>query len=184
MLGSRLIVSTVRPRAGFSPSSSGTLLEFMWRKSYKFLYSVTGVYESFSPTTNEVVATEDSWKREYIGDAATSLWEHITKLPPSKKDVYAFYTAIVQSSGMGKSKMVDELAKTHFVIPIVLREASSTGMIFHMTSQLYESRSMSQDIPHRMAGSETSLLVELHEWTRMTGPALSSRPCLKQPKEG
>jgi hypothetical protein len=41
--------------------------------------------------------------------------------------VYAHYAAIVQSSGMGKSRTVDELAKDHFVIPLNLREATSSG---------------------------------------------------------
>jgi hypothetical protein len=41
--------------------------------------------------------------------------------------VYAHFAAIVQSSGMGKSRTVDELAKGRFVIPLNLRGAKSTG---------------------------------------------------------
>jgi len=44
--------------------------------------------------------------------------------------IYAHYAAIVQSSGMGKSRMVDELGKTHFVIPINLRAQHSTGTVY------------------------------------------------------
>jgi hypothetical protein len=46
--------------------------------------------------------------------------------------VYAHYTAIVQSSGMGKSRTVDELGKTHFVIPINLRDSHSTGDVYSL----------------------------------------------------
>jgi len=38
------------------------------------------------------------------------------------------YSAIIQSSGMGKSRAVDEMSKSHFVIPVNLREHTSNGM--------------------------------------------------------
>ncbi|EDR09448.1 uncharacterized protein LACBIDRAFT_326238 [Laccaria bicolor S238N-H82] len=41
--------------------------------------------------------------------------------------VYANYSAIVQSSGMGKSRTVDELAKTSVVITMNLRGTKTTG---------------------------------------------------------
>jgi len=73
-------------------------------------------------------ATEKSWEYPFQGNAASGLWEHIeTHYKPSHHRVYAHYAAIVQSSGMGKSRTVDELAKDHFVIPLNLREATSTG---------------------------------------------------------
>ena len=75
-----------------------------------------------------ISATEKSWEYPFRGDAAKALWEHIeTHYNPSNVTVYAHYAAIVQSSGMGKSRTVDELAKNHFVIPLNLREAESTG---------------------------------------------------------
>lgn len=40
-------------------------------------------------------------------------------------DLYARVLAIVQSSGMGKSRMIDELSKDHFVIPLNLRDGGS-----------------------------------------------------------
>ncbi len=42
-------------------------------------------------------------------------------------DVYGRYCSIVQSSGMGKSRMLDELSKDYFLIPINLRGATSRG---------------------------------------------------------
>src|SRR6202022_3495122 len=44
--------------------------------------------------------------------------------------VYAHYAAIVQSSGIGKSRTVDEMGKVHFSIPINLRDADSTGLFY------------------------------------------------------
>ncbi|KDR72947.1 hypothetical protein GALMADRAFT_228637 [Galerina marginata CBS 339.88] len=41
--------------------------------------------------------------------------------------IYGRYCAIIQSSGMGKSRTVDELGQSHLSIPINLRDATSTG---------------------------------------------------------
>ena len=41
---------------------------------------------------------------------------------------YVKYSAIIQSSGMGKSRAVDEMSKFHFVISVNLRELDSTGI--------------------------------------------------------
>jgi hypothetical protein len=51
--------------------------------------------------------------------------------------VYAHYTTIVQSSGMGKSRMVDELARNHFVIPINLRGPHSNGIVSPVFMLMY-----------------------------------------------
>ncbi|KAF8323573.1 hypothetical protein F5887DRAFT_1208074 [Amanita rubescens] len=73
-------------------------------------------------------ATKDSWERPYDGQAAEALWTHIRNhFDPDSKSVYAHFCSIVQSSGMGKSRTVDELGKKHFSIPINLRDALSTG---------------------------------------------------------
>ena len=77
-----------------------------------------------------LTATENTWNREFVGNAADALWSYIVdKFDPSgNATVYAHYTSIVQSSGMGKSRTVDELSKSHFVIPLNLRSADSTGI--------------------------------------------------------
>ena len=72
-------------------------------------------------------ATVKSWSYPFEGDAADALWEHIIANFGSQSS-YAHYAAFVQSSGMGKSRTMDELAKYHFVIPLNLREADSTGI--------------------------------------------------------
>jgi len=73
-------------------------------------------------------ATEKSWGFPFQGNAARGLWEHIeTHYNPLDYRVYAHYAAIIQYSGMGKSRTVDELAKDHFIVPLNLQEATSTG---------------------------------------------------------
>jgi len=69
----------------------------------------------------------------FQGGAAQALWNHISgHYNCQHSRVYAHYTAIVQSSGMGKSRTVDELGKTHFVIPINLRGSHSTGDVYSL----------------------------------------------------
>ena len=69
----------------------------------------------------------------FSGGAAQALWNHISgHYNRQHSRVYAHYTAIVQSSGMGKSRTVDELGKTHFVIPINLRGSHSTGDVYSL----------------------------------------------------
>ncbi|KAI9464318.1 hypothetical protein HD554DRAFT_2315894 [Boletus coccyginus] len=87
-------------------------------------------------TSEEVSATERAWNVDYVGDVATVLLNRIKgSLPdPKRKDtpsstsgLYARYMAIIQSSGMGKSRAVDEIAKGELVIPMILRPDDSTG---------------------------------------------------------
>ncbi|KAF8324798.1 hypothetical protein F5887DRAFT_1022029 [Amanita rubescens] len=73
-------------------------------------------------------ATKDSWEHTYIGQAAEALWTHIgNHYKPRSDTVYAQFCSVVQSSGMGKSRTVDELGKEHFSIPINLRDEQSSG---------------------------------------------------------
>ena len=41
-----------------------------------------------------------------------------------------------EKTGMGKSRVIDELAKTHLVVPINLREGL-TGMLFRLSLVLF-----------------------------------------------
>jgi hypothetical protein len=88
-----------------------------------------GIYSFYAH--GQILAVEQSWEHKFSGNAAQALWRHIVKhynSPHSR--IYAHYTAIVQSSGMGKLRMVDELGKEHFVIPINLRGPHSTGAVY------------------------------------------------------
>ena len=79
------------------------------------------------------LATENAWEGEYVGEGADLLWAHIQEcfqevpLDPNRH-FHGKCSAIVQSSGTGKSRSVDQMSKVHFVIPVNLRELQSTGM--------------------------------------------------------
>ncbi|KZT22737.1 hypothetical protein NEOLEDRAFT_1137521 [Neolentinus lepideus HHB14362 ss-1] len=74
----------------------------------------------------QYAATERSWNTDYVGGYAQTLWKYIQS-NMDREDVYARYLAIIQSSGTGKSRTVDELSKTHLVIPMNLRNSGSHG---------------------------------------------------------
>jgi hypothetical protein len=50
--------------------------------------------------------------------------------------MHARIVMIVQSSGMGKSRMIDELSKKHFVIPLNLRNGESGRFFCRLISKL------------------------------------------------
>jgi hypothetical protein len=81
--------------------------------------------------TSSPIATLQSWAIKYIGNASNSLYAHLAS-NPKDEDNYARYISIVQSSGMGKSRAVDELSKTHLVVPLNLRQESQ-GNLSHMS---------------------------------------------------
>ncbi|TDL25340.1 hypothetical protein BD410DRAFT_785264 [Rickenella mellea] len=62
----------------------------------------------------------DAWHLQYQGKSH-HLWEHISSACSHSPSLYAHFCAIIQSSGTGKSRLIDELAKEQFVIPINLR---------------------------------------------------------------
>ena len=66
----------------------------------------------------------DSWDIDYVGNANNLLFDHI-KYFYEKDSNFARYTSIVQSSGMGKSRTIDELSKNHLLVPLNLREDSN-----------------------------------------------------------
>ena len=74
----------------------------------------------------QVAATEQSWSTAFKGAGADALFNYIC-LKYMQQDIYARYLAIIQSSGMGKSRLVDELGKQHFVVPICLRMKGTKG---------------------------------------------------------
>jgi len=87
-----------------------------WFAAYKHALTLTGSNSG----------TLKSWDQAFIGDTHRIFYENATKRCEGP-ETYARYQFIIQSSGMGKSRMVDELSKGHFVIPVNLR-TSGTGM--------------------------------------------------------
>ncbi|KAF8554216.1 hypothetical protein OG21DRAFT_1509127 [Imleria badia] len=66
------------------------------------------------------------WEENYVGGAADALWAHIQTWS-NERYFYPKYSAIVQSSGMGKSRTVDEMSKSHLVIPVNIQQPESSG---------------------------------------------------------
>ncbi|KAF8319201.1 hypothetical protein F5887DRAFT_378307 [Amanita rubescens] len=87
------------------------------------------IASTFELSPEQENATKISWERPYHGRAAEALWTHIRKhyRPDDTTASYVHFCSVVQSSGTGKSRTVDELGKKHFSIPINLRDAKFTG---------------------------------------------------------
>ncbi|KLO17713.1 hypothetical protein SCHPADRAFT_936903 [Schizopora paradoxa] len=112
------------------------LLSKAWEKK-RFGYIQEGINRLRKKKETEVTmevflqreATSKSWVQDYVGDVPDQIWEYIKHHFSASRSstMYARYTAIVQSSGMGKSRAVDELAKTHLAIPLCLRNANARG---------------------------------------------------------
>lgn len=75
--------------------------------------------------------------QRYQGEAANNLWDRMRRTIRFWERHYAYNIDVVQSSGMGKSRLVDELSKQHLVIPISLLGRDSAGMdfVFHSFGQ-------------------------------------------------
>ncbi|KAI0253795.1 hypothetical protein BJV78DRAFT_130947 [Lactifluus subvellereus] len=83
--------------------------------------------EMLVPRESSEQATELSWTAEFVNAAALKgLQCHVIR-EMDESNNYARFCSIVQSSGMGKSRLVDEFSKDHFLIPINLRESDSKG---------------------------------------------------------
>ncbi|KAI5115847.1 hypothetical protein M0805_006261, partial [Coniferiporia weirii] len=67
-----------------------------------------------------------AWEVDFVGEAHTQL---LSEMRTAAKVIsrYCTITQIVRSSGVGKSRTVDELAKCIFTIPICLRNPDETG---------------------------------------------------------
>ncbi|KAF8514093.1 hypothetical protein BU17DRAFT_94784 [Hysterangium stoloniferum] len=75
--------------------------------------------ERILDTDPSIEATIKSWSHPFQGRIDDILYEYITK--HNDPNVYARLLPIVQSSGMGKSRLIDEFSKKHFVVPFNLR---------------------------------------------------------------
>jgi hypothetical protein len=77
------------------------------------------------------VAIENSWNSDFIGESLLKgLRSHVAALLLDSQ-LYGRYCSIIQSSGMGKSRLLDEFSKEHFLIPINLRSARNRGLCYH-----------------------------------------------------
>jgi hypothetical protein len=68
-----------------------------------------------------ITATTHAWDSEFKGDLKDVLFDTIADYLSNDKDPYARLTVIVNSSGTGKSRMVDQLGREIITVPICLR---------------------------------------------------------------
>lgn len=75
-------------------------------------------------------ATVHAWGLEYKGTAAKTLSLTIADFLNLEKAPYSRSTSIVNSSGTGKSRMVDELSVSMgiIIVPMCLRPTGSKGL--------------------------------------------------------
>ena len=69
-----------------------------------------------------------AWSSDFKGDSASVLLATISDHLNKEKKCYARFTSIVNSSGTGKSRMIDEISRKIITVPICLREDKSGGL--------------------------------------------------------
>ncbi|KAI9449262.1 hypothetical protein BJY52DRAFT_1192720 [Lactarius psammicola] len=75
-------------------------------------------------------AIEDSWTADFVDPSPLKgLREHIVEqlTKPSQPPVYGCYFSILQSSGMGKLRLLDKFSKSYFLIPLNLHALTDRG---------------------------------------------------------
>jgi hypothetical protein len=108
-----------------------------------------------------IPATIKSWSVPYHGNFAEVLYEYIKHKDPYNY-LYEHTLEIVQSSGTGKSRLIDELSKSYFTIPLNLRDGKSGRFsirLVYKTRQLKLARQVSPHLILRFAnGLEDTIL--------------------------
>ena len=67
-------------------------------------------------------AVQEAWETDYVGETDELLRKAINNMyKDSFNKSYANFCAIIQGSGTGKSRLVDRLAESVFMIPMILR---------------------------------------------------------------
>ena len=79
--------------------------------------------------TCPMTASLHAWNIDFKGDAAKALLNTIRDLLSPMATPYARVTCIINSSGTGKSRMVDEISTRIITVPMCLRPHGSQGFI-------------------------------------------------------
>lgn len=75
-----------------------------------------------------VLVLDRAWRREFVGDYHIFLRDQINALKTTGH--YSRFNVIIQSSGTGKSRTVDEMAKIVFTLPFNMRsDAENRGSV-------------------------------------------------------
>ena len=79
-----------------------------------------------------LLVVEESWTVTFVGTSPLmGLQQHVVEqlscLTLKVPRPYGRFCSIVQSSGMGKSRLLDEFSKEYFLIPVNLRAPGARG---------------------------------------------------------
>ena len=75
-----------------------------------------------------IKATIEAWSSNFKGDAAAVLLATISDYLDKKRECYVRLASIVNSSGTGKSRMVDEISTKIIKVPMCLHEDGTRGL--------------------------------------------------------
>ena len=101
---------------------------------------VRGEFEASPRYTDlTITATEHAWSGEYKGNLTDVLRETIADYLSKDRTPYARLTTVVNSSGTGKSRMVDQLGTEIITVPMCLRQGRRKGftVLFHYKHDLF-----------------------------------------------
>ncbi|KAH8997240.1 hypothetical protein EDB92DRAFT_1395872 [Lactarius akahatsu] len=76
----------------------------------------------------KVISPVHTWRAPFIGEHALEALELHVIEQKTKSESYGPYCSIVQSSGMGKSRLLDEFSRSNFLIPINLRKPGTEAL--------------------------------------------------------
>ncbi|TFK53306.1 hypothetical protein OE88DRAFT_1733256 [Heliocybe sulcata] len=102
------------------------VLRLTLQDKVKTLAKSTGMNAHYD-SAEQKGATIRSWNREFKGAAVDVLLKTLSSFMDRGRDPYARYATFVNSSGTGKSRIVDELGKRVVVVPMCLRQGGTYG---------------------------------------------------------
>ena len=92
--------------------------------------SLNTLHNLFIPPVH-MTAIVRAWGHPFKGRAAEVLLSTLSSLLNKSRSVHTQqHIHVVNSSGTGKSRMVDEVAKTVITVPMCLREVGNQGFLF------------------------------------------------------
>ncbi|KAH9019638.1 hypothetical protein EDB85DRAFT_1896565 [Lactarius pseudohatsudake] len=126
--GDTYLSKLVREVQGKCLSAKRTLLSVIGKGAFWTKPSHTEFgYEFPTWDTSEELQHQEFVNQSPLEGLRAHIVEQLTELTPSQTQIYGRYCSIVQSSGMGKSHLLDEFSKSYFLIPINLRASTDQG---------------------------------------------------------
>ncbi|KAF8346723.1 hypothetical protein F5887DRAFT_1073392 [Amanita rubescens] len=148
--GDDVILRELDNTAGFRDS----ILECFETRNYRGIRNLVASLQKDAVT--------EAWERPYVGKAHICLYK-VIEAHRKSYNVYGRILPVVQSSGAGKSRMVDELSKEHLVIPINLRPERERGFpaADHTVREFFDKDTSQWGVYTRYAAFFTALFQQL-----------------------